>query len=109
MNKVSTKVELQFDVDRSEVLTEKQKEIIKRVLVNRINKSGILVMQCDETRSQHRNKQLLVQRFFELIDKSLKPQKKRKSTKIPKKAVEKRLEDKKRKSEKKQRRQEPDF
>ena len=109
VNKVSTKVELSFDLENSSVLTKEQLEILRSRLSNRINKSGIIVMHCDETRSQFRNKQILIDRFYELIEQALIPKKKRKATKVPKKAVEKRLEDKRRKSQRKQSRQDPEF
>ena len=109
VNKVSTKVELQFNIELSEGLTGEEKILLIDKLASRINKAGILIMQTDESRSQFRNKQLIIDRFFEILEKALIPKKKRKPTKTPKKAIEKRLEEKKRKSEKKQRRQDPDF
>ncbi|NNF83020.1 MAG: aminoacyl-tRNA hydrolase [Flavobacteriaceae bacterium] len=109
VNKVSTKIELQFDLENSAGLTSEEKAVISEKISNRINKSGIIVMQCDETRSQFRNKQILIDRFFGLIETALIPKKKRKPTKIPKKAAEKRLDEKKRKSQKKQSRQNPEY
>ena len=90
-------------------MNNKEKERISKKLAKRINKAGVLMMHCDETRSQFRNKQILINRFFEMLEEALMPEKKRKPTKVPKKAVEKRLEDKRRKSIKKQSRQDPDF
>lgn len=101
VNKVSTKVELTFDVDNSTVLSDEQKVIILEKLKNRISKEGLLTLQCDETRSQLRNKEIVFDRFFNLIEEALKPEKERKPTKPTKTSVEKRLKDKKKKSEKK--------
>lgn len=101
VNKVSTKVELLFDVNASEVLSDDQKEIIQRKLANRISNEGVLSMQCDETRSQSKNKEIVTDRFISLIYDALRPIKKRKATKPTKASVEKRLNLKKQKSEKK--------
>lgn len=101
VNKVSTKVELLFNIASSEVLTESQKEKISEKLSNRINLEGFLLLQCEETRSQIKNKQLVFTRFVELIKEALKPVKKRRPTKPSKSAIRKRLESKKKNSQKK--------
>ena len=107
VNKVSTKVELIFDVNRSAVLSEEQKTIIHDKLKNRISNEGLLILQCDETRSQLKNKEIVFNRFILLIEDALKPKKERKPTKPTKSSVEKRLKDKKTKSEKKDLRKPP--
>lgn len=104
VNKVSTKVDLFFDLNNSEVFSEKQKQIILVKLANRINNDGVLHLQCDETRSQLKNKELVFKRLVDLIFKALVPIKKRKATKPSKAAVKKRLDTKKKQSEKKQNR-----
>ena len=101
VNKVSTKVELIFDVNGSAVLSEEQKMIIHEKLKNRIFKEGLLILHCDETRSQLKNKEIVFMRFIALIEDALKPIKKRKPTKPTKSSVEKRLYNKKKKSDKK--------
>jgi len=101
VNKVSTKVDLIFDVNRSEILSEEQKTIIHEKLKNRISNEGLLILHCDETRSQLKNKEIVYNRFVILIEDALKPIKKRKSTKPTKSSVEKRLFNKKKKSDKK--------
>ncbi len=101
VNKVATKVEILFDVENSVVLTEKQKKIILLKLQNRISNEGILSLQCDETRSQLKNKEIAFNRFLVLIKEALKPVKKRKPTKPSKSAIQKRLNNKKKLSEKK--------
>ncbi len=108
VNKVSTKVELLFDVDGSEVLAEEQKAIIRNKLKNRISKDGWLSLSCDETRSQAKNKEIVFERFMSLINEVLKPEKKRKPTKPPKASKEKRLKEKKKISEKKDQRKKPE-
>ena len=101
VNKVSTKVELIFDVNGSAVLSEEQKMIIHEKLKNRISNEGLLILHCDETRSQLKNKEIVFNRFVILIEDALKPIKKRKPTKPTKSSVEKRLYNKKKKSDKK--------
>lgn len=107
VNKVSTKVELVFDVNGSTILSEEQKTVIRERLKNRISKEGLMILYCDETRSQLKNKEIVFSRFIQLIEDALKPIKKRKPTKPTKSSVEKRLKDKKTKSEKKDLRKPP--
>lgn len=101
VNKVSSKIVLVFDVMASEGLTLLEKEKIYLKLANRLSKENILLLQCDESRSQHKNKELVLIRFFELIEKALKVAKKRKATKPSKSSIEKRLKSKKKAAEKK--------
>ena len=107
VNKVSSKVELSFDLIHSEVLSDSQKDMLNKKLSNRLNKQGILILQCDETRSQHKNKELVIKRFLDLIEQGLKEPKKRKPTKTPKKAIEKRLDKKSQQAKKKALRKKP--
>ena len=67
VNKVATKVELIFAVKDSRVLTEHQKKVIFEKLDNRISKEGLMLLQCDETRSQLKNKEIVFRRFMLLI------------------------------------------
>lgn len=107
VNKVDTRVELLFEVNASEALSAEEKEIVNQQLGSRISKSGILIMRCQKTRSQLKNKEIVTERFVDLITKALQPKKKRKPGKPPKSSVEKRLNLKRMKSEKKARRQPP--
>ena len=109
VNKVSTKIELLFDLDRSGALSDMEKERVLSKLSNRFTKENILLLQCDETRSQHKNKEIAIRRFLELMDHALKRPKKRKKTKPKKSAIEKRLRAKKKAAEKKVARKKPDF
>jgi ribosome-associated protein len=101
VNKVETRVDLMFDVLNSEYLDEEQKELILERLKNRISKAGILRLQCNKTRSQAENKEIAIGRFYLLIEEALKPEKERKPTKPTKSSVHKRLNEKKKQSEKK--------
>lgn len=108
VNKVSTKVELLFDVRASNILSSEQIEIINEKISNRINSEGILQISSDETRSQLKNKEIVIDRFFHLLEVALKPVKKRKPTKPSKSSKEKRLKTKKIKSDKKDLRKPPE-
>ncbi len=108
VNKVSTKVELMFDVWNSNVLSIEQKEIVLKKLKNRINSEGTLQLFSEETRSQLKNKKLVIERFLQLLEEALKPIKKRKPTKPSKTSKEKRLKSKKIKSDKKDLRKPPE-
>jgi ribosome-associated protein len=109
VNKVSSKVVLSFNLSASEALSDEEKALIETRLASRLTDSQTLVLQCDEDRSQFRNKHLVTQRFLLLIENALKVNKPRKATKIPKAMVKKRLDNKKRQGEIKQSRRKPDF
>jgi ribosome-associated protein len=94
VNKVSTKVELRFNVANSALLTDIEKAIIAVKLVNKINIAGELILVCQTERSQLRNKDKVIEKFYTLILKALTPRKKRLNTKPTKASVERRLESK---------------
>jgi len=107
VNKVATKVVLSFDILNSRHLSEDEKIKLLSFLSNRINKSGILVLSSGQNRSQLKNKIDVTKRFLNLIELGLKQEKERKQTKIPKSAKRKRLEIKRKISEKKANRKPP--
>ncbi len=109
VNKVASKVELQFDLSKSLVFNEEQKERLQTKLKHRLTKENVLVLQCDESRSQHKNKDLVIKRFLELINYSLIIPKKRIPTKVPKSVIRKRLKNKRNLSEKKTNRKKPNI
>ena len=99
VNKVSTKVELDFDVINSALLTEEQKSIILSKLQNRITKEGILQVISQTERNQLGNKEIVIKKFYEMMHKCFVVQKKRRPTKPSKGSKERRLTSKKRDSE----------
>jgi ribosome-associated protein len=101
VNKVSTKVELNFNVANSKLLNSFQKDTITKSLRNKINKEGSLQVVVQSTRSQFQNKLLAIEKFYNLIENCFKIQKKRLKTKPKKSSKEKRLTGKKKHSEKK--------
>lgn len=109
VNKVSSKIELSFSINSSDVFSNEEKERLKLALQTRLNQEGVIILQCDETRSQHRNKTLVIQRFLKLIEEGLVIKKDRKPTKIPKAVKRKRLEYKRKNAEKKANRKRPNI
>ena len=101
MNKVSSKIELVFDLPASNALSEVEKEMIITKLASRLTKENMLLLQCDESRSQHKNKELVIKRFLELLENALKIPKKRRQTRPSDSAIEKRLKSKKEAAQKK--------
>src|SRR5688500_659182 len=101
VNKVASKVELRFHVANSALLSEEEKALVQEKLASRINSEGYLQVVCQTERSQLQNKELCVERFYELLRQALTRQKKRKATKPTRSSVKQRLESKKRKAEKK--------
>lgn len=109
VNKVASKVELSFNLLKSSVLNEAQKEILQKRLESRLTKENLLILQCAESRSQHRNKEIVTRRFLGLIKASLAKVKKRIPTKIPRAVIRKRLKNKRYTSDKKANRKKPDI
>lgn len=109
VNKVETKVNLSWKINDSNVLNDAEKERLTKSLKNRINQTGELKLTCSETRSQHQNKKIIIQRFQNIIKSALAKPKKRKSTIVPKRIKLKRLKQKSIQSEKKALRKKPDY
>lgn len=107
VNKTETKVVLEWDVASSEAVTEDEKERIQHKLKNNLNKEGVLQMTSSQTRSQHKNKKLVIENFLATIAASMVQKKKRKPTKPSKSAKLKRLKKKKIHAEKKANRKNP--
>lgn len=101
VNKVSSRVELYFDIAGSAVLTQEQKEILLVKLRTKLTEDGVLRLTEDSSRSQHANREAVVKKLHAVIEQALKKPKKRVPTKISKAAKKKRLESKRKKSEKK--------
>jgi ribosome-associated protein len=109
VNKVSSKVVLNFDLLNSQALSEEEKELILVKLSSRLTSEKILILNCDEDRSQLKNKAIVTKRFLDLVKNALIIPKIRKATKIPKSVIRKRIKDKKNISEVKNNRKKPDF
>ena len=95
VNKVNTRVELRFSVKNTNLFTDEEKELIYIKLKTRINTEGELILTSQAARTQLDNRETVIQKFFETIEKALTVRRKRiKSTPTPA-SKEKRLEAKK--------------
>lgn len=102
VNKVETMVEGYFDVAASQLLTPEQKTLVLEKLAHRLTGEGLLQVKSQEERSQLGNKQLVIKKMNELVQKAMIRPKKRVATKPSRAAKEKRLNLKKKQSDKKQ-------
>lgn len=109
VNKVASKVVLSFNLPDSQGLTEDEKTLAQTSLASKLTKEDVLILQCDEDRSQIRNKEIVIKRFFNILENALTVQKERKPTKVPRSVIRKRIEGKRKQAEKKQSRRKPDF
>jgi ribosome-associated protein len=109
VNKVSSKVVLTFDLKNSHALSDEEKLLLENKLASRLTSDQILILNCDEDRSQLKNKAIVTKRFLDIITAGLIIPKIRKATKIPKSVIRKRIKDKKNLSEIKKSRRKPDF
>ena len=107
VNKTASKVEVSFNIAASKAFSETEKNSLLIKLKSKISSEGLLQLSCSETRSQHRNKAIAIDRLIELITKSFKKAKPRKKTKPSKSAIEKRLKTKKNQALKKAHRKPP--
>ncbi|KIC35794.1 alternative ribosome rescue aminoacyl-tRNA hydrolase ArfB [Leisingera sp. ANG-M7] len=99
VNKVATAVELRFEAERSPALAPAVKSRLKRLAGRRWTKDGAIILQCDETRSQQRNREIVRERLAELVRKALVAPKRRIATKPTRGSVRRRLDAKKQRGE----------
>jgi ribosome-associated protein len=104
VNKVETSVTVLWNVSGSEFFNEDQKNLIQNKLKNRINVEGFLFLTVSESRTQLMNKNKAIEKILEIVDKALIVPKKRVATKPSKNQKQKRLDTKKKISEKKENR-----
>jgi ribosome-associated protein len=107
VNKLNTRVSVFLDVRRCPYFSDVQKQTLSTVLKNRMDKQGVLQVSSQQYRSQVANRDAALRRMAELIASALKPKRKRIKTRVPRRVIEKRLEDKKRRSKTKQLRFDP--
>jgi ribosome-associated protein len=99
VNKVETMVEGLWEIDKSLLFTDEEKQRIKDKLRNRITQNGILVVKSQSDRTQLGNKEIVLKKINELVLESLRKKKSRISTKPSKASKEKRISSKKKKAE----------
>lgn len=101
VNKVETKVELRFNIATSTLLTDEQKTRLLKKLQSQLVQETVLAITAQEKRSQLQNKELVIKKFYKVLEKAFHENKKRIPSKTPKAVVEKRLKTKKIDGEKK--------
>jgi ribosome-associated protein len=94
VNKVSSRITLRFDLDRTAALTPEQKQRVRKKLSSRISKQGVLQISSQRTRSQELNREDVVARFVELLGEALREEKARVKTKATRSSREERLKEK---------------
>ncbi|MFB9845229.1 alternative ribosome rescue aminoacyl-tRNA hydrolase ArfB [Mucilaginibacter ginsenosidivorans] len=101
VNKVSTKVELLFDIERSLLFSDEEKQRLTEKLQSRLNRDGYLQVMSEEERSQYLNKERAIEKLVLILTKALHQPKKRKATKPTKAMIAARLGNKRQQSAKK--------
>lgn len=104
VNKLETRVTLRFDLAGSPSLTEEQKARLHERLATRITRAGVLHVTSQKHRSQSANRDAAVERFAELLREALREETPRKKTRVPKAAKRRRVEEKRRHSQRKRER-----
>jgi ribosome-associated protein len=107
VNKVSTRVILEFDVEGSPTLSSSQRQRIRDRMGARLGRDGRLRLSCQRHRSQAANRREVVERFANLLREALKPRRRRLETKVPAAERRRRLEQKKQRGRVKQERRTP--
>ena len=108
VNKVSSRAAVRFDVVKSASLSAEQKKLILRRLAARANKAGVIQVAAQQYRSQAANRQAAQARLIELLRTAFKLPRVRKKTRVPYRAKERRLEEKKQRGRLKQQRAKSD-
>jgi ribosome-associated protein len=96
VNKVSTKVELNFDLESSALLTEEQKTLLRSKWSKKLTKEGTLQVVSQSERTQLGNKRLVLEKLDDLLKAAFTKQKVRRETKVPRAVKERRLDVKRR-------------
>lgn len=109
VNKVNTQVELRFSVTETAIFNEEEKSRIQGKLKNKINSAGELILTSQKGRSQLENKELVIIKFFNMLESALRIRKTRIKTAPSPSSVRQRLESKKNTAAKKQLRKPPEL
>lgn len=109
VNKTASKVVVQFDIPTSSAFTEEEKALLLEKLSSRLTNEGRLIIDSSESRSQHKNKELVTERLIKVISVALKKSKPRKKTRPTKASKLKRLREKKARSSQKADRRKPEI
>ncbi len=101
VNKVSSKVVVFWNLVESSLLNSEEKSRVEKKLANYLSKEGLIILSAEDTRSQVKNKEIVIQKLLALIKVALVQQKIRKETKMPKSVRRKNQESNKKLSLKK--------
>ena len=107
VNKVNSRVILEFDVKHTTALSSYQKRRIAEMVGQRMNQEGVLRLQAQRHRNQSANRVDLLGKFVKILQDALRPETPRVATRVPHRVREKRLEDKKNRTRVKRIRQNP--
>ena len=99
VNKVSTAMVLEFNLQQSATLNHRQKQRLSTFLGSRINQQGIFRLQAQRHRSQSANREEVIEKFVSLLREGIRPPKTRVPTRVPKRIREQRLAEKKQRSQ----------
>jgi ribosome-associated protein len=99
VNKTDSRVTLHWNIDKTTVLTDAQKQRVLQKLKSQLNDEGVFMISCGTTRSQTQNKRLAYQQLIQKVIKALHVPKKRIRTALPKNIKQKRLQKKRARSE----------
>ncbi|MBK6819289.1 MAG: aminoacyl-tRNA hydrolase [Bacteroidetes bacterium] len=99
VNKVETQVEVRWNLEATTIFTEEEKSLLREKLSNRLTKDHILIVKCNEDRTQLSNKEKALHKIHLILEKALHQRAVRKPTKVPRAVKEKRLTGKKMRSE----------
>lgn len=105
VNKVSSKVQIDFDIPHSALLSEEEKTILLEKLGDKLTTDGVLQVMAQDARSQLENKETALKKMYRLLNKCFEVKKKRKATKPTKSSIEQRIQSKKKLGEVKKMRQ----
>jgi ribosome-associated protein len=99
VNKVETKVEVYWSIAASALISDEEKEVLMTKLANKCDRDGVLKITSSKTRSQLKNKEDVVKKLVDMIQRALLPEVKRIPTKVPKAVKRKRMESKRKTGE----------
>lgn len=109
VNKTSSKVVLRWDLTASQAFGEEEKSRLRDKLANKLTNDDVLLLNNEQSRSQHKNKEAVIQQFFHILKSGLQREIRRKKTKPTRVSKLKRLNSKKRRAEKKATRKPPEL
>lgn len=107
VNKLETRVTVRFDVAGSPSLSEEQRQRLLERLATRITREGVLHVTSQKHRTQGENREAAVARLAELMAEALREEMPRKPTRVSKAAKKRRVDEKKRRGQRKRERSAP--